>query len=207
MIIRFLFLISALTVSFTLTAADYSTPLGRVQDTADRVVAVLKQESLDQEARWRRIASLIYDSFDFRSMSQNVLSPHWQRATEDERRRFTEFFSQYIEATYRNRIESYNNQKFICRDELITGDRAVVNALLIAGETEIPMNFRLKNNDGNWYAYDVEIEYVSLVDSYHTTFAAIVGNEGIEGLIQNIHRRIIRYRDHGDGLTDHFAVD
>jgi len=178
-----------------LAAEDFSTPLGRVQDTADKVVAILNQESPDQAARWRSIASLIYDSFDFRSMSQSILSPHWQRATEDERRRFTDFFSQYIEATYRDKIEAYNNQEFVCREQEITGDRAVVEAVIIAGDTEIPMNFRLKNNDGKWYAYDVEIEDVSLVDSYRTTFSAIINSEGIEGLIQNIHHSIVRHRD------------
>src|SRR5690606_8500206 len=60
-------------------AIDYSTPRGRVQDAISRVIAVLKDGSLDREARWERIAAVIDDSFDFRSMSQSVLATHWKR--------------------------------------------------------------------------------------------------------------------------------
>jgi len=93
--------------SINLVAADYSTPMGRVKDTTDRVISILKDESLDREARWEQIAALIYEGFDFRSMSQSVLATQWKRATEEERKQFTEFFSQYIEATHRS-LSIYN---------------------------------------------------------------------------------------------------
>ena len=178
-----------------LAAADYSTPMGRVKDTTDRVIRILKDESLDRESRWDQIAALINEGFDFRSMSQSVLATQWRRATEEERRKFTEFFSQYIEATYRSKIESYSNQEIIYKDEIVRDNLGVVETVIIAGDAEIPVNYKLKNNDGNWYAYDVVIEGVSLVANYRSTFAAIVKNEGMQGLMNNIQRRIERYKE------------
>ena len=187
-----------LMLSVNLLAADYSTPMGRVKDTTDRVISILKDGSLDRETRWDRIATLIYEGFDFRSMSQSVLSTHWQRATEEERTRFTEFFSQYIEATYRSKIEAYTDQKIIYRDEVIRGDLGVVETVIMAGGTEIPVNYKLRNTEGEWFAYDVVIEGVSLVANYRSTFAAIVKNEGMEGLMLDIQRRIERYREENE---------
>lgn len=184
-----------LVLTITVTAAEFSTPMGRVKDTTDKVISILKDDSLGRETRWNQIAALIYEGFDFRSMSQSVLATQWRRASEEERKKFTEFFSQYIEATYRSKIEAYTDQKILYKDEVIRGNMGVVETVIIAGQTEIPVNYKLKNNDGNWYAYDVVIEGVSLVANYRSTFAAIVKNEGMDGLLSNIQRRIDRYKE------------
>lgn len=199
---RPLLFVFLLFLSGNLVAADYSTPMGRVKDTTDRVIRILKDESLDRESRWNQIEALIYEGFDFRSMSQSVLATQWRRATEEERRKFTEFFSQYIEATYRSKIESYSDQEIIFKDEIVRGKLGVVETVIIADGVEIPVNYKLKNNDGNWYAYDVVIEGVSLVANYRSTFAAIVKNEGMQGLMNNIQRRIERYKEQQKTAAD-----
>lgn len=176
-------------------AADYSTPMGRVRDSIDRVIAILQDESLDRDARWQRISVIIDGGFDFRSMSQSVLATEWKRATQDEREQFIRFFSQYIAETYRSKIEAYRGQQIVYKSEVIDGDRAVVATEIITGSTQIPVNYKLKNNDGQWYAYDVVVEGVSLVANYRSTFAAIANNEGMDGLLADIQRRIDKYRE------------
>lgn len=194
MTLRSITLTLLLVLSCNLMAADFSTPMGRVKDTTDRVISILKDKSLDRDTRWSQIAALIYEGFDFRSMSQSVLSTQWQRATEEERKKFTEFFSQYIEATYRSKIEAYTDQQIIYKDEVIKGDIGVVETVIVAGNIEIPVNYKLKKNQDSWYAYDVVIEGVSLVANYRSTFAAIVKNEGMDGLMSDIQRRIDKYK-------------
>ena len=193
--------VRALVISFLIigtlsaAAAEFSTPEARVKDSVDRVIAILNDESLDREAKWQQIAAVINEGFDFRSMSQSVLATHWRRATDEERRRFTEFFSQYIEETYRAKIEAYSDEQILYKDEVIRGDRAVVETLIVTDTNKIPVNFKLKNNNGEWFAYDVIIEGVSLVANYRSTFAAIVKNEGMNGLLSDIQRRIRKYKE------------
>ena len=182
-------------ISLNLAAADFTTPTGRVKDATDKVIAILKDKTYDREVRWQKIAAVIREGFDFRSMSQSVLATHWKRATEDEQQRFTEFFSQYIEETYRSKIEAYTDQKIIYKDEVIRGDRAVVETVIVTNSAEIPVSYKLKNNDGEWYAYDVVIEGVSLVANYRDTFAVIVKNEGMDGLLTDIQKRIQKYKE------------
>ncbi len=78
------------TFSLSIFAADLSTPTGRVQDSIDKVIDILKDRSLDREARWEKVGVIIDDSFDFRSMSQSVLATNWKKATPEERKRFVE---------------------------------------------------------------------------------------------------------------------
>jgi phospholipid transport system substrate-binding protein len=194
MIVRSLVFLMVFMTSSSVLAADFSTPMARVKDSVGKVISVLKDKSLDRETSWQKIAAVIDDGFDFRSMSQSVLATNWKKASPKERSRFTEFFSQYIEETYRTRIEAYTDEEIIYKDEVIRGKRAIVETVIKTSTTEIPVNYKLKNNDGEWYAYDVIVEGVSLVNNYRNTFAVIVKNEGMDGLLSDIQRRIDRYK-------------
>jgi len=183
-----------LLAAFAAHAADYSTPMGRVKDSIERVIMALKGPGQDREARWEQVSTVIDESFDFRSMSQSVLATHWKEATPEERERFTEYFSQYIEEVYRTKIEAYTDQQIKYGAEIIRGDRAEVETIIVTSANEIPVNFKLKNNNGQWFAYDVVIEGISLVANYRSTFSTIVKNEGMDGLLADIQSRIEKHR-------------
>ncbi len=182
-------------LSVAVIAADLSTPTGRVKDSVQKVITILKDKSFKRETRWDKIGVVINDSFDFRSMSQSVLATNWKKASPEERQQFVVFFSQYLEDTYRSKIEAYTNQKVDYVGETIRGKKAVVETLIITDNSEIPVNYKLKNNDGTWFAYDVVIEGVSLVNNYRSTFAAIVKNDGMDGLLIDIQSRIKKHKD------------
>lgn len=194
MIKKFAFFFLLFSLSTSISAADLTNPTGRVKDSVDRVLTVLKDKSIDRETRWEKIGLVINDSFDFRSMSQSVLATNWKKATPEERQQFVVFFSQYLEDTYRTKIEAYTNQKIEYTGETIRGKKAVVETLILTDNSEIPINYKLKNNDGTWFAYDVVIEGVSLVSNYRSTFAAIVKNDGMDGLLSDIQIRINKYK-------------
>ena len=185
------------------TAANFATPTEQVKDSVNQVLSILKNNTLDRDQKWLEIGKIIDDRFDFRSMSQSILATNWKRAAPEEREKFVEYFSQYIEETYRDKIEAYDNQEIKFVDEKIYGKRALVKMLIVTESTEIPIDFRVKNNDGEWFSYDVVIEGVSLVNNYRNTFAAIVKNEGMDGLLLDIRRRVEKHK----GKTDSGAVE
>lgn len=182
-------------------AADFSTPRGRVQEAVDRVVDILREPGLDQDGRWARIAVVIRDGFDFRTMSQSVLAKRWQKATAQERDLFTRYFSQYIEHVYREKIEAYAGQEIAYRRDTIAGNQAGVDLEIFTATTSIPVTFRLRSDNGNWLAYDVVIEGVSLVANYRETFAAISRNEGMDAIMLDIRQRVTRYRERQEGTA------
>lgn len=194
MIKKYIFYILLSLFTGVVLAEQFSTPSDRVKDSVEKVIAVLKDKSLDKEDRWKKIGVVINESFDFRSMSQSVLATNWKQATPEERQQFVFFFSQYLEDTYRTKIEAYTNQKVEFVGETIRDKRAIVETLIITDGVEIPVNYKLKENDGSWFAYDVVIEGVSLVNNYRSTFSAIVKNDGMDGLLTDIKARINKYK-------------
>ena len=191
---KILWFLVPLLIFSNLLYAKILTPTEQIKDSVDKVITILQDKNLDREQRWERISRVIDERFDFRSMSQSVLATNWQSATPEERERFIEFFSQYLEETYRTKIETYSNQEVVYLKETINGKRAVVETVIKTDQTEIPVDYKLKNNNGEWFSYDVVIEGVSLVNNYRSTFAVIVKNDGMEGLLNDIQGRIDRYK-------------
>jgi len=176
-----------LVVTFVVAAADTDTPTARVQGATDAIIALVKNQDLEDEVRWGRIADIIDDSFDFQSMSQSVMANNWKKATVVEQEQFVTYFSDHLLKTYREMIESYNNQEIRYAGEKINGNRATVQTVIVLeNNKEAPVNYKLRKNDGTWYAYDVEIEGVSLVSKYRTQYSQIVKDDGIAGLLDHV---------------------
>ncbi|MEX2480781.1 MAG: ABC transporter substrate-binding protein [Gammaproteobacteria bacterium] len=192
--------IVALVLALTVTPVMAASPTATVEEAIGQVLKILKNESFDREQRWQEIGRIIDARFDFRSMSQSVLATSWRTATTEEKRQFVDFFSQYLEDTYRTKIESYSGQSIEYVGEQIRNDRAIVDTVIVTDTTRIPVTYRLKDNDGEWFAYDVIIEGVSLVNNYRNTFNAIISAEGMDGLLMDLEGRIANYKAKHGGL-------
>ncbi len=176
------------------------TPTQTVKEAVSGVLKILKDDRLNREQRWLEIGKIIDTRFDFRSMSQSILATNWRTATAEEKRRFVEFFSQYLEDTYRTKIEAYTGQRVEYLGEQVRKDRAIVDTQIVADKVRSPITYRLKNNDGEWFAYDVVIAGISLVNNYRGTFSAIIKSEGMDGLLLDLEGRIASYKEKHGGL-------
>ena len=103
------------------------TPTQSVKEAVGVVLKILKDKRLNREQRWLEIGKIIDTRFDFRSMSQSILATNWRTATAEEKQRFVEFFSQYLEDTYRTKIEAYSGQRVEYLGDQVRKDRASVD--------------------------------------------------------------------------------
>ena len=183
---------------FTTIVYGVASPTDRVRSSISGILSALKNKNIDRDEKWYEIGRIIDAGFDFRSMSQSILATSWRTATKEEKRQFVEFFAQYLEATYRDKIEAYSGQRVDYINEHLRGDRAVVDTIIRTSVTQIPVSYKLRLNDDEWLAYDVVIEGVSLVNNYRSTFAAIIKSGGMDGLLTDLEGRIGRYQlEHG----------
>lgn len=167
-------------------------PKATVESAVDQVLGILRDETLDTQTRRERIRGVIDEHFDFVRMSQSVLSHNWSKATPSEKDGFVAFFSDYLEHTYVQIIETYTNQSIEYGEEKVRGDRAQVNTFVVTKTAKIPVHYRLRYNtrENRWLAYDVLIEGVSLVNNYREVFAAIAASEGMGGVLEDVERRL-----------------
>lgn len=180
------------------TAHAQSTPEGpkaQVKATVDQVLIVLRDTSLDWNTKEARVKEIVRERFDFRSMSQSVLATNWKKATPSEKERFVEYFSQHLMDTYLQKIQTATGDYHIrYTSEKVKGRRAVVDSAIVTGTTNIPVTYKLKNSNGKWFSYDVVIEGQSLVNSYRGVYSAVVKQQGMSGLLDNLQQSISDYK-------------
>jgi len=180
----------------TAAAAPPFGPQQQVKETVDRVVIILRDNTLDWDTKENMVKGIVRERFDFRSMSQSVLATNWKKASPAERERFVEYFSQNLMGTYLEKIQSNSKPYHIrYKGEKVKGKRAVVNTTVVSKGKDIPVIYKLKKEpDSRWYTYDVVIEGQSLVSNYRGVYKAMVKQEGMTGLLDNLESSLKKYR-------------
>jgi phospholipid transport system substrate-binding protein len=176
------------------TTAGAGIPTNQVKDTVDRVIDMLKNKDLmspeKKEQRRAAMRKIVGERFDFDEMSKRTLALHWQKRTQAERREFVSLFSDLLERSYINKVESYTDEKIIYTDESTEGDYSVVKSKIITKRNvEVPIDYKLLKEGGEWKAYDVVIEGVSLVNNYRTQFNKIIRSESYEELVKRLKNK------------------
>lgn len=172
--------------SITSRAEDMPGPRERLERAVSVVVVLLEDASLDPEARWQSIAAIVFDRFDFQTMARSVMAGAWSEVGVEERLDFVEYFARYVVEVYRARIEGRSAERVEYVAERIDGDRASVETVIVAGDVEIPVTYRLARRADDWRVYDVLVEGVSLVASYRNRFADDFGRGDVGSVIEQL---------------------
>ncbi len=183
------FLVSGLLFTLPI-AAQTGTPTAAVQSVVDSILVLLRKPDFDMAADRPAISAAIKRAFDDTAMAQSVLSTNWRTATPAQQTEFKALLLKTIEGTYLGRIKAYTNQSVEYRGEEIRGNRATVNTVIIAATGEIPVNYRLRQRSDGWFVYDVEVENVSMVNSYRDTYRDIVGRDGMDSLLEQMRAKL-----------------
>jgi phospholipid transport system substrate-binding protein len=188
----FLFLLAAAAPA-TAPAAD--APVQELKSRVDRAVQVLNDPALqgpakhaERRARVRKIADEI---FDYGEMGRRALGTHWQQLPTAERERFIRLFSDLLDRAYFEKIDSYSGEKVTYLPARIEGDQATVPTKVVTTKgSEIPVEYRMRNQNGRWQVYDVIIEGVSLVSNYRAQFDRIVRTASMDELMKRMEAQV-----------------
>ncbi len=171
-------------------AAETAVPRQIVEQTVARVLAVL-QQGLPKEERRARLEEIVYDRFDFRTMSRLVLARNWNKFSEEQRQEFVAEYRTYLANSYGARLDRYSGEQvevFGERQEP-RGDVTVLTRV-VGGEYDGALvDYRLRKQDGSWLVIDVIVEGVSLVSNYRDQFKEVLSNGGPEELLKRLKEK------------------
>ncbi|MDT8421383.1 MAG: ABC transporter substrate-binding protein [Desulfuromonadales bacterium] len=165
-------------------------PSQKIEQIVNSVLDVLNRPELDYAAKRKEVSGLVQSHLNIHSLSQRTLGMHWRKATPEQRERFSRLFVQILEMTYLNRIEDYSGGKVEYLNERIKDDKAIVDTQFVSDKLEIPVQYKMVQEQGVWQIYDVVIENVSLVRNYRDSYGEIVSSEGFEGLFARIETKL-----------------
>jgi phospholipid transport system substrate-binding protein len=145
-------------------------------------VAELQATGLPEKAR-----QLVFARFDFSEMTKRSLGAHWKSMDQAEQREFIAAFTQRLLVFYGKSVRSTGNEKIEFMREVREGKQASVETKVISGNgDQTPIDYRLRDVDGQWMVYDVVIDNVSLVNNYRSQFERVIAKSSVQDLLRKM---------------------
>ena len=111
--------------------------------------------------------------------------------SESQRRQVTDGFGRYISAIYADRFDSYSGQKLqVTGEQPNTGGVTVRSQIIKASGEPVKVDYTMHRNGDAWLISDIYLDgAISEVATRRSEFAAILKNDGIDGLIAALNRK------------------
>ena len=175
-------------------------PTEFIRRTTDGIFQVFEDPQLHgaehREERLARLRHIADTAFDWPEIARRALATHWRERTPEEHQEFTDLFREAVQGIYLERLEAAAQQRLqekqaiLYGEEQVNGQRAVVKtAVVTRHHWEIPMDYRLRQSDGQWRIYDMMIMGVSLVNNYRAQFHQIITRSSYQGLVRQLKAR------------------
>jgi phospholipid transport system substrate-binding protein len=185
-----------LTLLLTFPPFAYSaTPLDTVKEHVNKVLEILRAPTLKGEpgkkVKKEKIRSVSEEMFDFAELSKRSLGQNWKRFNPDQQEEFIRLFKSILETAYVEKIASYTDEKVIFKEGITLSEKTVeVPTTIVTKTSEVPIHYRVIEEQGRWRVYDVVIEGVSLVNNYRTQFREILAKKTPEALLDILRKKV-----------------
>ena len=163
-----------------------------VQGLYDALLVTMKNgRTLGQSGRFTQLEPVIRRTFDIASMARLSVGSSWSALSEGQRQQVTESFARYISAIYADRFDSYAGQKLHVTGEQPAAAGVMVKSQIVKANGEpVNIDYMMRRNGEAWLISDIYLDgAISEIATRRSEFAAILRNEGVDGLIAALNRK------------------
>lgn len=163
-----------------------------IQTVGQQVLDILQRDA-PPESKFDELVVLLDDSIDLDLVARLILGRHWSSANEAQQAEYLKLFRNYALDSLASKLHVYDGQEFEITDSQVAGKKdAVVRTLIFSpGRAPLHVDWRIREKkDGRLIAIDLIVESVSLIVTQRSEFGSVVERNGIDGLLQELRRRI-----------------
>jgi phospholipid transport system substrate-binding protein len=163
-----------------------------VQGLYDALLVTMKNgRTLGQSGRFTQLEPVIRRSFDIAAMARLSVGSSWAGLGEAQRQQVTESFGRYISAIYADRFDSYAGQRLQVIGEQPNAAGIMVKSQIVKANGEpVKIDYMMRRQGDAWLISDIYLDgAISEVATRRSEFAAILKNEGVDGLIAALNRK------------------
>ncbi|MEQ9876942.1 phospholipid-binding protein MlaC [Pectobacterium aroidearum] len=192
---RFL-MVALLVVAPLANAADQTNPYRLMNEAAEKTFDRLKNEQpkIKQSPDYLRtvVREELLPYVQVRYAGALVLGRYYKDATPAQRDAYFKAFEAYLEQAYGQALAMYNGQTYQIAPEQPLGNADIVSIRVTiidnGGRPPVRLDFQWRKNSktGNWQAYDMIAEGVSMITTKQNEWATILRQKGVDGLTQQL---------------------
>lgn len=186
----------AVSALFSTAAFAETSPYTLMQQTADKLFGNIKanQSKIRSNPEYLRtiVRNDLMPHVHVKYAGQLVLGKNLSSATDAQKEAFFTAFGQFVEQSYAQVLTQYQDQKVqIESPKSIDGKSIVsirVNVLANGSAQPIKLDFKWRKNSrtGQWQAYDMAAEGVSMVATKQNEWAGVISQKGIDALTAQV---------------------
>ncbi|MDH3201929.1 MAG: ABC transporter substrate-binding protein [Myxococcales bacterium] len=197
--------------------AEETAPAGSVAPTADdnppadiqgaerfirtkhnKVRAVLRRR--DTPKRAEQLTELLGQFLDYDMLAQLSLDREWNERSPKERKRFVSLLRQLVERQYQRNMESTLRYKVTwVGSEALDGTNVLVKSSARSQvkkrQPPVAIDYSMHPDGNQWRVWDISTDGVSLVKNYKRQFRRVISDEGWEGLIGRMEKKLNEEED------------
>lgn len=168
---------------------DANDPNEVLQIKWDAVAKVLQSKEIDQASKEKIIDTIVSPLFDFELMSKLALGKtNWSKLTPSQFETFSQLFVKRLKDAYREKILLYKDETATLGSAIQKKNAVQIPMLLVSGDKNITILYKLRKVDDGWKIYDVEIQGVSIVLTYRSQFTDTLRHGSFEELLSQLEK-------------------
>ncbi|WP_288320116.1 phospholipid-binding protein MlaC [uncultured Haemophilus sp.] len=181
---------------FSNQAFAETSPYVLMQQTADKLFSDIKanQGKIKSNPEYLRtiVRNDLMPHVHVKYAGQLVLGKSLSSANEAQREKFFNAFGQFIEQSYAQVLTQYSDQRVEIESEKPTDGKSIVtirvNVISANNTPPIKLDFKWRKNSrtGEWQAYDMAAENVSMVATKQNEWSSILRQQGIDTLTAQV---------------------
>ncbi|MDD0823940.1 phospholipid-binding protein MlaC [Mannheimia sp. AT1] len=186
----------AVSALFSTNAFAETSPYVLMQQTADKLFGNIKanQSKIKANPEYLRtiVRSDLMPHVHVKYAGQLVLGKNLSSATDAQKEAFFTAFAQFVEQSYAQVLTQYQDQKVQIESPKSVDGKSIVsirvNVLSSGAAQPIKLDFKWRKNSrtGEWQAYDMAAEGVSMVATKQNEWAGVIRQKGIDALTAQV---------------------
>jgi phospholipid transport system substrate-binding protein len=190
---RFVILAVLALVAVPRSYAQTVDPVSRVNAFYSTLLETMKEaQRLGIEGRYKKLAPAITATYDLPAMARIAVGPAWTSLSPEQQHAITSAFSRMTIATYANRFDGYNGERFEVDPNAVErgADRIVKTRLVPRTGDPVSLNYLLRSAGGDWKIVDVYLSgTISELATRRAEFASLLKSGGAEALQRSLTAR------------------
>ncbi|WP_392558336.1 phospholipid-binding protein MlaC [Orbus mooreae] len=214
MLRKVLIIVALFFVPVTMAASiDNQNPYKQMQIAADEVFTTINSEAAKIKTNPDLLKAIVKKDLlphiQVKYAAALVLGNYYQSATPEQRNAYFAAFENYLVQAFAQALSMYNGQQYQIESakDLTDKNMIAIRVLLISSDSAqapIRLDFQWRKNtiSGEWKAYDLIAEGISMISTKQTEWATTLRTGGIDALTKQLQLLANQKIDPNAGVTD-----
>jgi phospholipid transport system substrate-binding protein len=178
---------------------DSTDPYVLIKTLANNTFASIKankEKMTDVNVARSIIRTELLPYIDNKYAAYKVIGSNLKDTTEEQRNEFTTAFTEYIIATYADALKKYTDQTIEVQEPQPIEDKIVSVKVYIkeTGKPDLEVIFKMRKNQktGQWKAYDMVAEGISLLSAKQSELSGLIRDKGIDSVSKTLLEHVAK---------------